>query len=218
MDRAYIFFTTIFTTCLVISNLIFQKFIIINIWEYEFFISAGDIVYPITFLLTDIVCEYYGKEHSDLMVKNALFVSIIVMILFYITDKAPTAYFSILSESEFNKVFGKYDIAFMASIIAAYISQTLDIRVFMFLKQLTKHKYLWFRNCVSTFLSQVVDTFIVLVILYFFNIIPYAEFSTIFNDQLLFKISFTIITIPLCYISVHLLRARSLKKPQKKLI
>ena len=76
----------------------------------------------------------------------------------------PAASFSPIPQAMFDQVFGGANRIFLASIIAYLIGQMLDISLFHFIKRLTGHRFIWARSTGSTLVSQLIDTFVVVVI------------------------------------------------------
>ena len=135
-ERLYLFLTGIFISSLVSCNLIFQKFFQIDIWLpfigwYTFTQSVGLLPYPITFLVTDIISEIYGKRRADQVVMSGLLASIFMLFIVSIANYTQAADFGIDSDT-FSKVFGLSGAAVFASMMAYLIAQFIDVRLFHF--------------------------------------------------------------------------------------
>ncbi|RJP33283.1 MAG: VUT family protein [Candidatus Omnitrophota bacterium] len=206
-ERVFIVCTGIFIASLVSCNLIFQKFFT---WTpfglYTFEISVGILPYPITFLVTDIVSEIYGKKRADQIVVTGLISSLFVMALIMVADAAPQTEWSGVSDEEFHKVFGLFGPAVFASMCAYLSAQLIDIRIFHFWKRLTKGKHLWLRNNGSTILSQLVDTSMVLVVLCYFDVIAWELFGRLLANGFLFKVIVAFCDTPFFYFFTWFLR------------
>ena len=123
----------IFITSLVSCNLIFQKFFEIQIWipiigMYTFQQSVGLLPYPITFIVTDIISELYGKKKANQVVTAGLVASLFMLLIITISDKIPSAPFGIGSEV-FSQVFGLSTAAVFASMMAYLFAQFIDIKI-----------------------------------------------------------------------------------------
>ena len=117
----------------------------------------------------------------------------------------PTATsWSPVKDAMFSTVFGNTAIAVFASMIAYLLAQFIDIQIYHFWKRLTKGKHLWLRNNFSTFLSQFVDTFTILILLCSFNIIDWSRFSGLLIAGFLFKVMIAIFDTPLLYLGAFL--------------
>ena len=208
-ERIYLVLAAFFITALVVSNLIFQKFFYWDFFGiYTFKISVGILPYPITFLITDIVSEVYGKKKANQMVTVGIFASFFSLLIILLADAAPAIVESPINDQLFTKVFGATAIAVFASMIAYLLAQYFDIQIFHFWKRVTKGKHLWLRNNFSTFLSQFVDTFTVLFLLCSFGKISWNLFGTLLLSGFLFKILIAALDTPFLYASVFAFRKR----------
>lgn len=208
-DTIYLVLAALFIASLVASNLIFQKFFY---WEpfgiYRFEISVGILPYPITFLITDILSEIYGKKKANQVVIAGIFASFFSMLIILIADFSPAIVNSPVDDKTFHQVFGLSPLAVFASMLAYLFAQFIDIRIFHFWKKLTHGKHLWLRNNFSTFASQFIDTFTVLFLLSSFEILPWSIFTGLLISGFLFKIIVAALDTPLLYGIVYLFRKR----------
>lgn len=208
-DRIYLVLAALFITALVVSNLIFQKFFYWDFFRiYTFKISVGILPYPITFLITDIVSEVYGKKKANRMVTVGIFASFFSLLIVLLADAAPAMAESPINDELFTKVFGATAVAVFASMTAYLLAQYFDIKIFHFWKRVTKGKHLWLRNNFSTFLSQFVDTFTVLFLLCSFGKISWNLFGTLLLSGFLFKILIAAFDTPFLYAAVFALRKK----------
>lgn len=206
-----IYFTlgALFIASLVVSNLIFQKFFYWDFFGiYHFEISVGILPYPITFLITDIISEVYGKKKANQVVTTGIFASIFSLLIVYVANNAPAIASSPVDDSLFTKVFGQTALAVLASMMAYLAAQYIDIYIFHFWKKVTKGKMLWVRNNFSTFTSQFVDTFAVLFLLCNFNILSWDLFPSLLLSGFLFKVLIAIIDTPVLYLAVYYFQRR----------
>lgn len=208
-QRIYLILGALFIASLVVSSLIFQKFFYWDFFGiYTFEISVGILPYPITFLITDIISEVYGKKKANAIVTSGVFASFFSLLIVYVADAVPATSWSPIDDPLFSKVFGATSIAVLASMMAYLLAQYIDIHIFNFWKRLTKGKYLWLRNNFSTFLSQFVDTFTVLLLLYSFGKIDWALFSGLLLGGFLFKVIIAALDTPFLYLAVFPFRKR----------
>lgn len=205
----YLVLAALFIASLVTSNLIFQKFFY---WEpfnlFRFEISVGILPYPITFLITDILSEIYGKKKANQVVIAGIFASFFSMLIILMADYTPAIDNSPIDNGTFTKVFGLSPLAVLASMLAYLAAQFIDIRIFHFWKNLTKGKHLWLRNNFSTFLSQFIDTFTVLFLLSSFEILPWNIFGSLLISGFLFKVIIAALDTPILYIVVYWFRRK----------
>lgn len=208
-QKIYLILGALFVASLVASNLIFQKFFYWDFFGlYTFEISVGILPYPITFLITDIISEVYGKRKANQIVTIGIFASFFSMLIVFVSGIVPATNWSPVSDTLFNKVFGATAIAVLASMLAYLFAQYIDIQLFHFWKRLTKGKHLWLRNNFSTFLSQFVDTFTVLILLCSFGKIEWKLFSSLLLSGFLFKVLIAALDTPLLYLAVYAFRNR----------
>ena len=205
----YLILAALFIASLVTSNLIFQKFFY---WEpfnlYRFEISAGILPYPITFLITDVLSEIYGKKKANQVVIAGIFASFFSMLIILIADYAPAINSSPIDDKTFSTVFGLSPLAVLASMLAYLFAQFVDIRIFHYWKNLTNGKHLWLRNNFSTFLSQFIDTFTVVFLLCSFKVLPWSIFTSLLISGFLFKVIIAALDTPILYLIVFWFRKK----------
>ena len=213
--RIYLYLGALFITSLVVSNLIFQKFFYWNPFgKIEIFgaslfeVSVGILPYPVTFLITDLISEIYGRKMANQIVTAGIFASLFSMAIILIAEVAPAIDTSPIDDRTFTKVFALSPIAVLASMIAYLFAQYIDIGIYHFWKKLTKGKYLWLRNNCSTFLSQFIDTFTVVGLLCVFGVLPWSMFLGLVISGFLFKIFIALLDTPFLYFFVYIFRKR----------
>ena len=213
-DRIYLFLAALFITSLVVSNLIFQKFFYWYPFSLSLFgsnlfeLSVGILPYPITFLITDLISEIYGKKRANQVVTAGIFASFFSIIILLVAQAVPAISASPVDDATFDKVFALSPLAVLASMLAYLLAQYIDIRIYHFWKNLTRGKMLWLRNNFSTFASQFIDTFTVLVLLCSFGVLPWSLFWGLLVSGVLFKILVAALDTPLLYVLVFLFRKK----------
>ena len=213
--RIYLYLGALFITSLVVSNLIFQKFFYwypfgdITVFGAPLFeISVGVLPYPLTFLITDLISEIFGKKKANQIVTAGIFASFFSMGIVLISDISPAIPNSPVDDVLFSKVFALSPIAVLASMLAYLCAQYVDIAIYHFWKRLTNGRYLWLRNNFSTFSSQIIDTTTVVGLLCVFGVIPWTMFKGLVISGVLFKIFIALLDTPLLYLFVYILRRR----------
>lgn len=218
----YLILASLFIASLVASNLIFQKFFYwypfnikllgVNLFE----VSVGLLPYPITFLITDILSEIYGRKKANQVVVAGIFASLFSLLIIFIGQRVSATNWSPVNNETFNLVFGATPLAVVASMLAYLFAQFIDIRVYHFWKKLTNGNHLWLRNNFSTFTSQFIDTFTVLTLLCTFNIIHWDKFLGLLISGVLFKMMIALIDTPILYVVVYWFRQKfNLKKGEE---
>lgn len=213
--KIYLYLGALFITSLVVSNLIFQKFFYWRPFgELEAFgaplfeISVGILPYPITFLITDLISEIFGKKKANQIVTTGIFASFFSMGIVFLADIVPAIENSPVTNELFSKVFALSPVAVLASMLAYLFAQYVDIAIYHFWKRLTKGRHLWLRNNFSTFLSQFIDTFTVVSLLCLFKVLPWSMFYGLVISGFLFKVMIAFLDTPFLYFFVYLLRKR----------
>lgn len=233
-EKYYFILGGVFIASLVACNLTFQKFFYWtpfsslefgategSLWHsfsnYTFYISVGIIPYPVTFLITDIVSEIYGRRRADLIVLAGLIASAFVLLIIWISGIVPATSWSPVNDEQFNLVFGKTIDSVAASMAAYLVAQFIDIRLFHFWKKLTHGKHLWLRNNFSTIPSQFVDTFVVLFVLCYFGSISWDRFGPLLLNGFIFKVMIAIADTPFFYFFAWWFRRKFKLKPEEEI-
>lgn len=205
----YLILAAMFIAALVTSNLIFQKFFSWNPFGwFRFELSVGILPYPITFLITDIISEVYGRKKANQVVIAGIFASFFSIGIILIANYTSAIDNSPVTNELFSKVFGLSPIAVLASMLAYLIAQFIDIRIYHFWKRKTQGKHLWLRNNFSTFSSQFIDTLTVVTLLCSFQVLPWSLFNTLLISGFLFKILIALLDTPILYFIVYLFKTR----------
>jgi uncharacterized integral membrane protein (TIGR00697 family) len=206
----FIFLAGMFITSAVTAELISNKLIDIPL-EFSLFGSqlgpfttiVGVLPWPIVFLLTDLMNEFYGKKAvKRLSWMTAILIAYCFLIL-SVAIELPAKEIqgsSLATDAEFNKVFGQAQMVIIGSIAAFLFSQLVDVMVFHWLKSKTGNRMIWLRSTGSTVFSQLIDTYIVLYIGF---VLPgnmsWSDFMTIAPTNYVLKIIIAISLTPLIY-------------------
>ena len=203
--KIYLYLAATFIAALVVCNLIANKFITIDLGFKTFVISAGVLPYPITFLITDILSEIYGKKKTASIVWAGFGASLFVLGVLLLAQQFTAIAGSPVDDETFNKVFGNSWRVIFASMTAYLCAQLIDVRIYHFWKEKTAGKHLWLRNNFSTVFSQLVDTTLVVCVL-FLGVRSHSEIIQFILDGWLFKILCAFIDTPLLYASTAFIR------------
>ena len=210
--KLYLYLAALFITSLVVSNLIFQKFFYWYPFDWEVFgfslfeLSVGILPYPITFLITDIISEIFGKKSANQVVIAGIFASFFSIGILLVAGEVPAIETSPVDDATFQKVFAMSPLAVLASMIAYLSAQFVDIRIYHFWKNLTKGKHLWLRNNFSTFASQIIDSTTVILLLCSFGLLPWELFWGLVVSSVIFKILVAAFDTPFLYLFVWIIR------------
>ena len=146
----------VFVACLIISNVITCK--VINI--FGFAAPAGFLVYPFTFLCTDVIGELWGRKEANKTVRLGMIIQLIALGLITLANILPPAEFAKDFQQHFNAVLGQNWRFVVASLTAYLVAQYNDVLLFHMFKDKHGDKKRWIRNNVSTMTSQMFDTVI----------------------------------------------------------
>lgn len=156
-ETVFFILAGIFITNAVLAEAIGGKLIEIG----PFIMSVGILPWPIVFLTTDLINEFFGKKGVRMI---SWFTAILIVFMFailYCCMLIPAWKGSPVNDAAFNLVFGQSSMIIVGSIIAFLVGQFVDVWVFWFLREKTGKKMIWLRATGSTAVSQLVDTFIV---------------------------------------------------------
>jgi uncharacterized integral membrane protein (TIGR00697 family) len=185
--KLFIFFTAFFVANALIAECIGGKifslekllgwapssFTLFGQKNLAFNLTCGVLLWPLEFVVTDIVNEYYGPKAVKRISYTAVALISYGFIMFYFAMAVPPADFWYGTGSAdgipdmskaFNGVFGQGMWIILGSLIAFLVSQLVDVTVFHKIKKHTGEKKVWLRATGSTLVSQLVDSFIVLFI------------------------------------------------------
>jgi uncharacterized integral membrane protein (TIGR00697 family) len=204
-DKLYLLLGALFITALVVCNLIANKFVSVDLGFYIFTISAGVLPYPITFLITDVLSEVYGQKKTNQVVISGFAALVFTMFILWVGGQFNAIETSPVSNGVYNSAFGNSTRVIFASMAAYLVAQLVDERLFRFWKRLTNGKMLWLRNNASTILSQLVDTSLVVIVL-FYGKESWETMGGFIRDGWFFKALAALIDTPIIYVLTWLIR------------
>jgi uncharacterized integral membrane protein (TIGR00697 family) len=158
-DLVYVVLAGIFITNAVVAELIGGK--LIHIGPYV--MSVGILPWPIVFITTDLINEYFGEKGvKKLTLITASLIGYCFVLLYFALQLPAVQGAGLVTDAQFNGVFGQSMWIIVGSIAAFLVSQLIDVTVFHFLKNKTGNRIIWLRSTGSTVISQLFDSFIVL--------------------------------------------------------
>lgn len=158
-DIIYIILAGIFITNALVAELIGGKLIYIG----DNVMSLGILPWPIVFITTDLINEYFGEKGvKKLSIITAGLIAYTFFLLLIGLNIPAVKGDGLISDDQFSAVFGQSMWIIVGSITAFLVSQLIDVTLFHFLKNKTGNKMLWLRSTGSTVISQLFDSFIVL--------------------------------------------------------
>ena len=157
----------VFVTGLLVSNLFGSKLISL----IGFTLPGAVITYPLTFLVTDVIGELWGKQEANQCVRVGFISQLVILGISYTSLLIPALPSSAgLQESLFLIINQGFRMT-VASLAAFVCSQTVDVHIFHRIKEKHGSKRKWVRNNLSTMTSQLVDTLIFITVA-FFGVVP----------------------------------------------
>lgn len=180
--------------------------------------SIGIILWPIVFVLTDLINEYYGRSGVRKLTFITIGLIIYTYILITVAINLKAVNFSPVNDDVFLTVFGQSQWIIVGSIIAFLTSQLVDVYIFWKLRNITGKKLIWVRATGSTLVSQLIDTFVVQFIAF---VLPgkwaFGEFFINASWGYFFKLLVALTLIPLIYMG-HFVIERYLNEKNEDLI
>ncbi len=192
-SKIFIILCAINITCLLISNIITIK--TINIWGLIF--TAGDILFPFTYILNDVFTEVYGFDKSKLIIWTSFFCNLLMIIIFKITILLPSSE-SFEMQEELVKILGSTPRILIASFISFLVGNFANSIVMSKMKVKTEGKYLALRTIGSTLIGEGLDTLIFIPIV-FINNLDLQTMIFLVIDTYILKVSLEIILTPITY-------------------
>lgn len=158
-DIVYVILAGIFITNAVVAELIGGKLITV----FGVPMSVGILPWPVVFVTTDLINEYFGEKGVRKLSLITASLIIYTFAILFIAMKIPTMKgANLITDDQFNGVFGQSMWIIVGSITAFMVSQLIDVTIFHFVKNKTGGKMIWLRSTGSTVISQLFDSFIVL--------------------------------------------------------
>ncbi|MEZ4227094.1 MAG: queuosine precursor transporter [Polyangiaceae bacterium] len=162
--RLFLVLAAVFVTCLLVGDIIGGKLVQTTLGGQTLTLTVGMIPFPVTFLLTDLLNEFYGKRAARLVTWIGFAMATLAYVFIFIAGAVPIAQLTRdmgwqgVTEESFNRVFLSSQRMIVASLTAYLVAQLVDIWVFHLLRTRTAGRFLWLRATGSTAVSQLVDT------------------------------------------------------------
>jgi len=212
--KLFIVLALIFTTCLIVGDIIGGKLVEADALGLRWTTTVGMIPFPVTFLLTDVLNEFYGHRAARFVTLAAFGMALLSFILIYVAGAVPIAALTRdaswggVTDAAFANVFLGSQRMIGASLFAFLVSQFIDISVFGFVKRFTNNRLLWLRASGSTVASQLVDT-VAINFAAWSGLLSMGKIIEIVGSAYTLKVLIALGLTPLIY-AVHLLVERGL--------
>jgi queuosine precursor transporter len=166
-----------------------------------FTMSIGVIPWPVVFITTDLINEYFGRDGVRRLTFMTIGLIAYAFIILYVAILVPAASFSPVTDGQFQAVFGQSLWIIAGSIIAFGLSQLVDVGVFWLVRHKTGGKHLWMRATGSTLVSQLIDSIVIIGIAFWLpGKIKTEEFFIVAGANYSYKMLIALAVTPLLYI------------------
>lgn len=180
----------------------------------DFNLTAGALIWPVVFITTDLINEYFGKPGVKRISYFTALLITYAFIVMYLAVKLPPAEWWVTAKDAngndvnmdiaFNKIMGQGQRIIIGSLTAFIIGQLVDVFVFQKLRRATGSKLLWLRATGSTLVSQLVDSFVVLFIA-FYGVFSNQQIIAIGITNYIYKFAVAVLLTPLVYLGHSLI-------------
>ncbi|HBH24294.1 MAG TPA: hypothetical protein DDY13_12825 [Cytophagales bacterium] len=187
-------------------------------WVLDFNLTAGVVLWPVVFITTDIINEYFGKRGvRKITFLTAIFIAYIFVMIYLITKLPPADFWLDVNRQDANDPGFNINYAFrtifqqglgiiIGSLTAFLIGQLLDVFVFQKLRLITGKRMIWLRATGSTLISQLIDSFVVLYIaFYIFRNWSIEQVVSVGIVNYIYKFLIAIFLTPTLYIAHYLI-------------
>lgn len=198
---------SVFLTCLLVGNLIGGKLTHVELFGHDWWISVGEIPFPLTFILTDIINEFYGRKVARRVTMLGFAMIGLAILIIQLANLTPWvgaaadptwAADGNMTPFAFTNVFMNAVTIQLASMTAFLLSNYVDISVFFVIKKLTGDRFLWLRATGSTAVSQLIDTCVVITIAFGAKL-PSSVLLKIIVTSYVVKVTVAVLVTPVIY-------------------
>lgn len=203
-EKIYQTLSVVFCVLVVLSNIVSTKLFPSPVFPH-LALSSSLIIYPFTFVISDLVNEIFGAKKARHMVFLGFFMCILTQCVILLMLLLPSH--QINNQAAIESVFHLSQIALFSSMIAYMVGQVLDIYLYNSIHEWTGDKHLWLRSNMSSLISQAYDTLCVTSLFYYFGVhLPTGDIVKILIISFLFKASITSAMTPLLYQCVRMMK------------
>lgn len=234
----FIILSTLFITNALIAEVIGAKilsvqklFPFIDGLSFDINMSVGVLIWPIVFILSDVINEYFGRSGvKRISFIGAAMITYAFLIIFMATEAPPADFWLSNNATDpsgnpfnidyaYSSIFRQGLNIIIGSIIAFIVGQLVDAYTFHYIRVLTQHRWLWLRATGSTVVSQLIDSFLILFIaFYLLGNWTFDQVLAVGIVQYLYKIIIAIVLTPVIYLMHSIIDKYLGKKESLKLI
>ena len=194
-SELFLFFSIVFVVCLLLSNILATK--LLRIGNYS--VTAGVIVFPISYIINDIFSEVYGYIKTKKVIIFGFIMNIFMVIIFSIAIALPAPVWY-ENENAFEIILGSTPRNCIASLLAYLFGSLVNSKVLVKLKEKSNNKF-GFRAVVSTIFGEFTDS-LIFVPVAFFGSIPIGQMVSMILIQVSIKTVYEIVCLPVTTILV----------------
>lgn len=195
-DIVYLALAGFFVTNAILGELTGGKLFTLG----PFTLSIGVIPWPVVFIATDLINEYFGREGVRRLTLMTIALIVYAFVVLFLAMQVPAASFSPVNDAQFQAVFGQSLWIIVGSVIAFGISQLVDVGIFWLVRHRTGRSYLWMRATGSTVVSQFIDSIVIIGIAFWLpGKVQTSEFLTVAASNYSFKLIVALSITPLLY-------------------
>ena len=195
-DIVYMALAGFFVSNAILGELIGGKLFTLG----PFTLSIGVIPWPVVFIATDLINEYFGREGVKRLTFMTIALIVYAFVVLFLSIQVPAAAFSPVTDAQFQAVFGQSLWIIVGSVTAFALSQLVDVGVFWFVRHKTGGRYLWLRATGSTVVSQLIDSIVIIAIAFWLpGKVETSEFLTVAASNYSFKLIVALGITPLLY-------------------
>ncbi len=198
----FVLVVALMLTSLLVSNIVAQKVVQFG----PFIISGAEFIFPISYIVNDVLTEVYGYRRSRLVIWIGFGANLLMVLAIQVAILLPAAPFWNGQEA-FATILGATPRLLIASLCAYLVGEFLNAYVLAKMKILTKGRWLWTRTIGSTFVGQMFDSSIFSLIA-FLGVIPLREIGIMILTVWAFKTVYEALVTPVTYLVVNFLKRR----------
>ena len=204
----FLIVTALFIACLLTSNIIIAKQIVVG----PFILPAAIIIFPLSYIISDILTEVYGYQRSRRVIWTGFLCLGLSAVVFWIVRLLPgeATWQHYAGQNAYNAILGGMSSGgiVMASLLAYWTGEFSNSFTLAKMKILTRGRWLWTRTIGSTLLGELIDSFIFVLIASLFSVFPWSLFVTLVLTNYIFKCSIEALMTPITYLVVNGLKRR----------
>ena len=197
-----LFIAILFVSCILISNVLAAK--IINIFGFS--MTGGVLVFPITYIIGDVLTEVYGFKKSKQIIMYGFICNLLMVLIFALAIKLPYPEFYANQEA-FSTILGSTPRILFASFVGYLLGGLSNSYIMEYIKNNSKIKFLWFRTILSTIVGEGLDT-LVFITIGFYGTMPNGNLFEMIYLQTIAKVLYEVILTPVTYKVISFIKSK----------